>query len=463
MTSYAVTDPSNGETAQTFPTMVDGDVASSVDRAHWAYQAWGKSSSVAERSALLSRVAQLHEERREDLARIIVQEMGKPIASARGEVDFCVAIYRYYADRAEDFLADEPLQLGAPSEGTAFIRRGPMGVLLGIMPWNYPYYQVARFAAPNLMLGNTILLKHAPQCPASAAALAQIFADAGYPSGTYENLYASHEQIEAVIADPRVAGVSVTGSERAGSAIAEVAGRHLKKVVLELGGSDPFIVLSTDDLDATVEAAMWARFLENAGQVCNGAKRFIIVDDLYLEFLERLTAALIRLEPSDPTIAETQLGPVSSMAAADRLEDQLNRAVTEGATVALGGGRDGAFYQPTILVDIDPANQAAREEFFGPFAHFYRAATEEEAIALANDTAYGLGAYVYSTDPEQALRVADQIDAGMVFINTVGGDGPEVPFGGIKRSGFGRELGRLGAEEFANRKVVRVAGEGGHD
>src|SRR5215472_15683357 len=255
MSMYAVTDPRTGNTIREFATFSDAEVQASIDRADAAYREWGRSSSVAERSSLLGRVAELHRERREDLARIIGREMGKPVSSALGEIDVCVDIFQYYADKAEEFLADEQLELEATA-GTAIIRRAALGALLGIMPWNYPYYQVARFAAPNLMLGNTILLKHASQCPESAAAIAEIFADAGYPAGAYEKLYATSSQIEEVIADPRVMGISVTGSERAGAAVAEVAGRHLKKVVLELGGSDPFIVLSTDDLDATIEDAV---------------------------------------------------------------------------------------------------------------------------------------------------------------------------------------------------------------
>ncbi|MFF8605642.1 NAD-dependent succinate-semialdehyde dehydrogenase [Streptomyces sp. NPDC015346] len=455
MSTYAVTDPSTGETIKDFATFTDAEVTAAIDRADSAYRAWGRASSIAERSALLGRVAELYRERREELARIVVREMGKPITSALGEVDVCVDIFEYYAANAEQFLADEPLELLA-TPGKAVVRRSAVGALLGVMPWNYPYYQVARFAAPNLMLGNTILLKHASQCPESAAAIAQVFTDAGYPEGAYEMLYATSTQIDAVIADPRVQGVSVTGSEAAGAAVAQTAGRHLKKVVLELGGSDPFIVLSTDDLDATVEYALWARFYENAGQVCCGAKRYILADDVYEPFMEKFTAALKELRPSDPTRSETLLGPVSSVAAAEGLSDQLQRAVDGGATVALGGGRQGAFFEPTVLVDIDPANEPAREEFFGPFAHVYRVASEAEAIELANDTPYGLGAYVFSTDLEQAMRVADQIDAGMVSVNVLGGEGPELPFGGVKRSGFGRELGRFGVDEFANRKLIRT-------
>jgi succinate-semialdehyde dehydrogenase / glutarate-semialdehyde dehydrogenase len=455
MSTYAVVDPSTDQTLKEYPTCSDAQLRESIDRAADAHRTWGVTTSVADRAALLRRVSQLHTERRDELARIIVREMGKPVAQALGEVDFCVAIYDYYADNAETILADEPIELPAGG-GSALIRRSSLGVLLGIMPWNYPYYQVARFAAPNLAIGNTILLKHAPQCPESAEALAKIFADAGFPAGAYENVYASNEQIEWVLADPRVMGVSVTGSERAGAAVAEIAGRNLKKVVLELGGSDPFIVLSSDDLDATVEAGLAVRFFENAGQICNGAKRFIVMDELYDAFLEKMTATLAELQPADPGSEETVLGPVSSRIAADRLEDQLERAVQGGAKVALGGKRSGNFFDPTVLVDISPGNEAAREEFFGPFAHVYRVSSEEEALAVANDTSYGLGAYVFTTDVDQGRRVADRIEAGMVFVNAVGAESPALPFGGIKRSGFGRELGRYGADEFVNRKLIFV-------
>ncbi|GAB3680919.1 NAD-dependent succinate-semialdehyde dehydrogenase [Saccharopolyspora tripterygii] len=455
MSKYSVTDPSTGETVATFATHSDDEVRTRIDRADATYRKWARSSPVAERSALLGRVAGLYRERRENLAEIVVREVGKPITSALGEVDLSADIFQYYADKAEEFLADEQLEL-RDTPGKAIIRRGPIGTVLGIMPWNYPYYQVARFAAPNLLLGNTILLKHASQCPASAAAIAQIFLDADFPVGAYEMLYATSAQIADVIADPRVQGVSVTGSELAGAAVARVAGQHLKKVVLELGGSDPFIVMSSNDLDATVEYALWARFYENAGQVCCGAKRFILADEIYEPFMEKFLAALRELRPSDPAKPDTLLGPVSSAGAAETLADQLNRAAEGGARVALGGGQEGAFVEPTVLVDIAPGNEAAREEFFGPFAHIYRVSSEDEAIAAANDTPFGLGAYVFSADQEQALRMADRIEAGMVWVNTLGGEGPEVPFGGIKRSGFGRELGRFGVDEFANRKLIRT-------
>ncbi|MGY6497834.1 MAG: aldehyde dehydrogenase family protein, partial [Microcella sp.] len=299
MSKYAVINPATGETVKEFPTATDADIAAAIDAAFAASRNWARSTTREERAALITRVAELHRERRQELAEIIVREMGKPIGDALGEVDFSADIYQYYADNGPALLADEPVELAEGSEGSAFIRKSALGVLLGIMPWNFPYYQVSRFAGPNIVLGNTIILKHAAQCPESAAAIQQIFDDAGFPAGAYVNVYATNEQVSTIIADPRVAGVSLTGSERAGAAVAEQAGRHLKKVVLELGGSDPFILLSTDDMDATVEMAVNAR-VDNSGQSCNGAKRFIVVDELYDEFLEKFVAKIGEVGPGDP-------------------------------------------------------------------------------------------------------------------------------------------------------------------
>jgi succinate-semialdehyde dehydrogenase/glutarate-semialdehyde dehydrogenase len=452
---YAVVDPATGETVKEYPTISDGDLRAAIDRADRAHREWSAGTTVAERAALVRRVGELHSERRKELADIIVGEMGKPVGQARGEVDFSASIYEYYADNAEKLMADEPIEL-AEGEGSAIIRRSSFGVLLGIMPWNFPYYQVARFAGPNLIIGNTILLKHAPQCPQSAEAMAQIYADAGFPEGAYENIYATNEQIEWVIADPRVRGVSVTGSERAGAAVAAIAGANLKKVVLELGGSDPFIVLGTDDLDKTVEDAVAAR-IDNAGQSCNAAKRMIVIDELYDPFLEKFTAALTSVKQGDPRERGIECGPLSSKVAADRLEDQVRRAVEQGAKVIAGGKRNGNYFEPTVLTDITPDNDIYREELFGPVAQVYRVKSEDEAIELANDTPFGLGSYVMTTDPEQAERVANRIDAGMVYVNIVGADAAELPFGGTKRSGFGRELGRYGADEFVNKKLIRIS------
>ncbi len=455
MSVYAVVDPATGEKVKEYPTISDDDLRAAIGRADEVHRNWSASSTVAERADLVRRVGELHVERRQELADIIVREMGKPIEQALGEIDFVGDIYGFYADNAEQLMADEPIKLLA-GDGSAVVRRSSFGVLLGIMPWNFPYYQVARFAGPNLVIGNTIVLKHAPQCPESAEAIQRLFAEAGFPEGAYENVYATNEQIEWVIADPRVRGVSVTGSERAGAAVAEIAGRNLKKVVLEMGGSDPFILLGTDDLDKTVEDAAAAR-LDNTGQSCNAAKRFIVVDGLYEPFLEKFTAAMAAVKPGDPTSSDSEIGPLSSTAAADRLEDQVKRAIDQGAKVVVGGGREGNFFEPTVLTDIDPDNEAYHEELFGPVAQVYRVSSEEEAVKLANDTPFGLGSYVMSTDPEQAERVADQIDAGMVYVNIVGADGAELPFGGTKRSGFGRELGTYGADEFVNKKLIRIA------
>src|SRR5215475_12581340 len=454
MSMFAVVDPATGETLKEYPTITDDELQNAISRADRAHREWSRAATVAERASLVRRVAELYSERRKDLAEIIVAEMGKPIRQARGEVAFSASIYEFYADNAEALMADEPIEL-LGGEGSAVVRRSSVGVLLGIMPWNFPYYQVARFAGPNLIVGNTILLKHAPQCPQSAEAIAQMFSDAGFPDGAYVNIYATNEQIEWVIADPRVRGVSVTGSERAGAAVAEIAGRNLKKVVLEMGGSDPFIVLGTDNLDETVEAAVEAR-LDNAGQSCNGAKRMIVIDELYQPFLEKFTAALTAAKQGDPRERGIELGPLSSDVATDRLEDQVQRGIAQGATVVAGGKRNGNYFEPTVLTDVTPENDIYREELFGPVAQVYRVGSEEEAVALANDTPFGLGSYVMTTDPEQADRVANQIDAGMVYVNIVGADSAELPFGGTKRSGFGRELGVYGADEFVNKKLIRI-------
>ncbi|WP_210085506.1 NAD-dependent succinate-semialdehyde dehydrogenase [Mycobacterium sp. OAE908] len=442
---YAVVDPSTGEVVKEYPTATDEQMEQALAAASTAFREWSKKSTLDERAALIRRVAELHTERKDELAAIIRREMGKPLDQSVGEVEFSAAIYEFYADNAAKFLADEPIEL-LDGEGSAVVRRSAIGVLLGIMPWNYPYYQVARFAGPNLVLGNTIVLKHAPQCPESAAAIAQIFADAGYPEGAYVNVYATNEQIAEAIADPRVQGVSLTGSERAGAAVAEIAGRNLKKVVLELGGSDPFILLSSDDLDATVEAAVAGRF-ENTGQACNAAKRFIVAGDIYDEFLEKFTKRVLA--------AADGLAPLSSAAAAQRLGEQVDRAVADGATLVAEGERKGAFFPPGVLTNVSPDSASYKEELFGPVATVYKVSSEEEAIALANDTPFGLGSYVFTTDADQAKRVADNIDAGMVFVNAVGAEGVELPFGGIKRSGFGRELGRYGIDEFVNKKLIR--------
>jgi succinate-semialdehyde dehydrogenase/glutarate-semialdehyde dehydrogenase len=454
LTAYAVVNPTTGETVARYDSWTDAQVDEALAAAQAAFEHW-RTVPVAERARIVRRAAELHRERRKELAATIVREMGKPFGASVGEADFAADITEFYADHAAEITADQPLTI--LGEGTAVIRRSPLGVLFGIMPWNFPYYQVARFAAPNLVLGNTIILKHSSQCPESAAAIEAIYRDAGLPEGAYINVYVSAEQAATIVADPRIQGVSVTGSERAGAAVAEVAGRHLKKVALELGGSDPFLVLATDDLDAVATAAAEAR-LDNTGQSCNAAKRFIVVDELYEPFLAKFTAAMSAATVGDPMVRGTKLGPLSSVEAAVRLEGQVDRALAQGATAVIGGSRDGAFYPPTVLTDVTPEMDAYREEFFGPVGVVYRVADEDAAVKLANDTSFGLGSYVYSNDPEQAARVADRIEAGMVYVNLVLADSPELPFGGVKRSGTARELGLLAADEFVNKKLIRTAG-----
>ncbi|MGK9220618.1 MULTISPECIES: NAD-dependent succinate-semialdehyde dehydrogenase [unclassified Microbacterium] len=452
MSDYAVVDPATGETVAEYDTFTDAQIQDAIARASEGARAWA-ALSVADRAAAVRRAAALHRERRDALAATIVREMGKPLEAALGEVDFSADIIDYYADNAEAITRDQPIDI--LGEGSAVIRRAPLGVLFGIMPWNFPTYQVARFAGPNLVIGNAIILKHAPQCPESAAALEEIFRDAGLPEGAYVNVYATNEQAATIIADPRVQGVSVTGSERAGSAVAALAGQHLKKVALELGGSDPFIVLSADDLDAVVQAAVDAR-LDNNGQACNGAKRFIVVDGLYDEFLSKFSSAMEAAKVGHPLEEDTVLGPLSSLAAAERLQEQIDRAVEQGARLVVGGKRDGAYFPGTVLTDVTPEMDVYREELFGPAGVVYRVADEDEAVRLANDTPFGLGSYVFTTDAEQAQRVADRIEAGMVYINIVLADSAELPFGGVKRSGTSRELGLLAADEFVNKKLIRV-------
>lgn len=454
MSDYKVVNPATGETVKEYPTISDSELDAAIGAANDAFRDWTQNTTVAERAAVIGRVGELHVERRDELADIIIREMGKPREQSLGEIDFCGDIYGFYAENAGRLLADEPIDL-LDGEGDAVIRKSAMGPLIGIMPWNFPYYQVARFAGPNLIVGNPVLLKPAPQCPESSAAIATMMADAGLPVEAYQTILATNDQIANAIADPRIRGVSLTGSERAGAAVAEVAGRNLKKVVLELGGSDPFILLGTDDLEGAVQAAVDAR-LDNTGQSCNAAKRFIVAEDLYEDFLDGFSEKMRATEPGDPTSDETAIGPLSSENATERLQDQLDRAIAQGANAVVGGERNGNFFPPTVLTGVTAENDAYREEFFGPVAIVYKVASEDEAIELANDTPFGLGSYVFSNDLDQAGRVAEKLDTGMVYVNGVGLDGAELPFGGVKRSGFGRELGTYGIQEFVNKKLIRT-------
>lgn len=452
---YTVTNPATGALIEEIPNSTDEQVRAAIERVHLGYSSWRR-RPVTERAKIVSRAAELFAERADELAATMTLEMGKRINEGRGEIGVVVDIFNYYADNGPALLADEPLSIKG---GEAVITKGPIGALLGIMPWNFPCYQVARFIAPNLVLGNTILLKHASICPRTAVAIEQVLRDAGMPEDAYINIFASSKQVPWILADPRIQGVSLTGSEQAGIAVAAEAGRNLKKTVLELGGSDPLIVLDTADMDQTVKATATAR-MRNCGQSCNAPKRMIVLDDIYHDFVDglckRVTSFYLPGDPADPA---TKLGPLASIAAADEVADQIDTAILQGATLRAGGHRieePGAYLEPTVLTDITPKMAAYSEEIFGPVFLVFRARTQAEAIKLANDSPFGLGASVWSTDHERARHVAEQIDAGMVYLNSAGGSQADLPFGGIKRSGIGRELGPAGIEEFMNKKSIRL-------
>lgn len=455
MSKYTTTNPATGVVLAEFAEATNDEAKSALVRSEAAFQQW-RDSGLSTRIRILQQVAHLHREQRDELARVIVIETGKPIAQARAEVELVASIYDYYAEHAEVLLADESLQISGT--GTAVVRTEPVGVLLGIMPWNYPLYQVARFAAPNLILGNTLLLKHARNCPQSALAIERIFSEAGLPADVYLNLFLANEQVAVLIADTRVRGVSLTGSERAGSAVGEVAGRHMKKYVLELGGSDAFIVLEDADLDAAAAAAATGRFA-NAGQACTASKRFIVLEEVYDSFLAKFIEQSKNWAEGEPTEPLTKLGPLSSESARNDLAEIIDDAVSHGASVHVGGKiptGPGAYYPATILSGVTRDMRAYSEELFGPAAVIYRAHSEDEALAIANDSPFGLGGSVFTRDLERAQRVAERLEAGMVWINSTSKTAPDLPFGGVKASGVGRELAHFGINEFANKKLIRI-------
>ncbi|TFV52358.1 NAD-dependent succinate-semialdehyde dehydrogenase [Blastococcus sp. TF02A-35] len=453
---YATVNPFTGETEKEFDFTPTEAIDGIIGRAHAAYQEW-RGRSVEDRAAVVRRAAELMDERIHDLAALTTKEMGKRTEEAVGELFLCSMILKYYADNGPGFLQPTPIQplFGG---GEAVVETQPVGALLAIEPWNYPYYQVVRVAGPNLVLGNTVILKHAEIVPQCAEAIEQLFTDAGAPEGVFTNTFLKIEDVEQVIADPRIAGVTLTGSERAGSAVGALAGKHLKKSVLELGGSDPFIVLDTENLAATVKAATTGR-MQNSGQACIAAKRMIVTEDVYDTFVAGMQQAFATFAPGDPTDPSTSLAPLSSEQAAADLHAQIQDAIDKGATVLAGGSRPdlpGAFVEATLLADVTPDMRAYHEELFGPAAVIYKVKDEDEAVALANDTVYGLGATVMSSDLDRARAVAERIEAGMVWINQPTGSSPELPFGGIKRSGYGRELSEMAMFEFANRRLLRT-------
>ena len=453
--SYKTTNPVTGIVEREFVSLSPAEIAAAIGRADDAFASW-RTVGVPERAAILQRVAEIYRAREKELARIIATEMGKPVRQGMGEIGLVADIYEYYTTLGPGLLSDE--DMNPARGGAAVVRSTPLGVLLGVMPWNYPYYQVARFAAPNLLLGNTILLKHASNCPQAALVQEEIFHEAGLPDGAYINLFADSSEIEGIIADPRVRGVSLTGSERAGMAVAEAAGRSLKKFVLELGGSDPFIVLDVDDLEATIDAAVAGR-MSNAGQACTAAKRFIIIDKHYDDFVAGFTNRVAQMIPGDPQQLDTRFGPLSSLAGVTELIAQVQDATDQGAVLHTGGhrvGDRGSFMAASVLTGVTPQMRAFSEELFGPVAVIYKVADAAEAIALANTSSFGLGSAVFASDVDAAYAVADALDVGMVFINENTDSHVDLPFGGTKRSGVGRELGRFALDEFVNKKLIRT-------
>ncbi|WP_018018875.1 NAD-dependent succinate-semialdehyde dehydrogenase [Corynebacterium ciconiae] len=457
MSTFALDNPNTGRSEKEFDRINDSDRDDILDRSTAAYASW-RTSSIEERVAVLNATADLYEERADELADYIGREMGKLTRWAKAEIQIVADIYRWYAEHAHELLADEYLPASGAQQ--TVVKKEPLGPLLGVMPWNFPYYQVARFAAPNLLLGNTIVLKHASICPLSSQACQDLLEEAGLPKDAFINIYASGSQMDAFVADKRIKGVSLTGSEAAGAAVAQTAGKHYKKSVLELGGNDPFIVLDDENLEWVLEQFLKIR-MYNTGQACNAPKRLIVMDDFYdrtVEFLEQKISALSVGSYDDEN---ADIGPLSSIGARDEIVERLEQAAKEGtATIRVGGtaiDREGAYMEPTLLTDVDPCAEVGCNEIFGPVAIVYKVKDVEEAIALANNSDYGLSSSVWGTDLKQAYAVAQQLEDGMTFVNEASVTAANLPFGGINRSGYGRELARWGVGEFVNEHLYRVS------
>ena len=452
--AYQSQNPYDGKVSKTFETITDKVLDEKIAAAARCFETW-RHTSYAERAAIVDRAAAILKKKANKFAETMTLEMGKRIAEARGEVVFSSSILAYYAKNAERFLAPTMLH---PTIGEAHMESSPIGVIFGVEPWNFPYYQLARVAGPQLMAGNVLMVKHAGCVPQCAIAFEDLWTEAGAPAGLYTNLLISHSQSDRVVDDPRIKGVALTGSVAAGRTIAARAGLNLKVSSMELGGSDAFIVLEDADLDHAVKWAVWGR-MYNTGQTCCAAKRFIVVEELADKFLQGFKAALSDFKPGNPLDEKTLLGPLSTESALLGLLKQLEVAVANGAKVLMGGkriDRPGSFMEPTILTDVQPKNPAFRDEFFGPVAMFFRVKDEEDAIALANDSDFGLGGSVFTKDIARGKRVASRIDTGMMFINNISWSDAELPFGGIKASGYGRELGDMGIQQFVNKKLVRT-------
>lgn len=454
MSSIKTVNPATNQVEKEYPVMTDQQIDLILSDADKAFQSW-KKTSFAERAKLLHKVASILRERKEELGKLCSIEMGKLHREGIGEVELSANIFDYYADNGEKFLADAPLDT---PQGKAFLSYEPIGVLLSVQPWNFPFYQITRSAAPNIMAGNTVVLKHASNVPQAAEIMEKIFAEAGAPKGVYTNLFVPGAKVSELVADPRVKGASLTGSEPAGSNFASMAGKYLKKSTLELGGSDAFVVLEDADLDKAVETAAFGR-LWNAGQVCVSPKRIIVMASVADKFIEKAKAIYDKVVVGDPLDPKTQLAPLSSEKAVQDVIKQVETTVQQGAKLVRGGkriDRPGAYMEPTILTDIKKGMLAYSDEIFGPVLAIYAAKNVDEAVELANDTNFGLGGTVFGTDTDKAVEVARRIDTGMVYINHVTGIAPELPFGGTKRSGYGREQSPAGIYEFVNAKLIRV-------
>jgi succinate-semialdehyde dehydrogenase/glutarate-semialdehyde dehydrogenase len=452
--AIASINPATGETLRTFDALDDAAIETALARASSAFRV-NRARSFAERATRMRRTAELLEERKNDLGRLMTTEMGKPVKAAVAEVVKCATACRFYAEHAEGYLADEKVETDAKE---SFIRYEPLGPVLAVMPWNFPFWQVFRFAAPALMAGNVALLKHASNVPQCALAIEEVFRDAGFTDHEFQTLLIGSQQVESIIGDERVRAVTLTGSEPAGASVASIAAKHIKKAVLELGGSDPFIVMPSANLDDAVATAVKARIVNN-GQSCIAAKRFISHESIADEFEKRFVSAMESLKVGDPLDEATDIGPLATPQIVDDIESQVNQSVAAGAHLLTGGhrlGTRGNFYAPTVLAQIPDDAPAAREETFGPVASLFRAKDVNDAIRIANDTPFGLGASVWTNDRSEIDRFIASIDTGQVFINAMVASDPRVPFGGTKHSGFGRELGAYGIREFVNVKTVWV-------
>ena len=443
--------PLNGEVLASFEEMTSNQVDIAIAKANLAFKTW-KNKSFSERAVVLSRAAALYRERKEELAMLMAEEMGKKLEHGRAEIDLVAEIFDYYADEGESLLAPTKL---STKDGEGTMINQPVGIIYGIQPWNFPFYQPARCTAPNLIAGNVVLTKHASNVPQCAKAFEQIMIDAGTPEGVYTNLVVSSRNAGAIIDDDRVQGVSFTGSNAAGAKVAEQAGRNVKKTVMELGGVDPFIVLDDANLDKTAEYLAFTKML-CSGQICISPKRIILVESIAEEFLNKVKAHLQELMPGDPTKEGYHYGPLSTEKAAIDVEAQIKKSVEGGAKLLLGGKREGAFIQPTILTDIPSGTPAFDEEIFGPVANVFVVKDEAEAIKVANDSQFGLGSSVYTENEARGIRVAEQMEAGTAFVNHMSWTYATMPMGGVKKSGYGRELGHLGIKEFVNEKLIRT-------